>query len=267
MTKIGDVQVHIEGPANSPNAETIVMLHGWPDTYRLWDAQVVALKDRYRCARYTLPGFEPGSERRARNLDELTGLMKQVIEQVSPGRKVILMLHDWGCVFGYQFYLRNPQLVSKIVGVDIGDPVSMRREATVATLLMVLSYQIPLALAWLIGGRIGDAITRFFARRIHCPTDPATIHSGMTYPYWLMWFAPARALRGQFREFRPDVPMLYMYAKRKPFMFHAQSWLEALRSRPDNKVVEFDTGHWVMRADPARFNQVVGDWLTATSRG
>ena len=39
------------------------MVHGWPDTYRLWDGQVEALKDRYRCVRFTLPGFDAAQPR------------------------------------------------------------------------------------------------------------------------------------------------------------------------------------------------------------
>ena len=41
------------------------MIHGWPDTYRLWDAQVAFFKDRYRCVRFTLPGFDIDKPRRA----------------------------------------------------------------------------------------------------------------------------------------------------------------------------------------------------------
>jgi pimeloyl-ACP methyl ester carboxylesterase len=51
------VDIHVEGDG----AESIVMIHGWPDTYRLWDATVEALKRRFRCIRFTLPGFDPAS--------------------------------------------------------------------------------------------------------------------------------------------------------------------------------------------------------------
>jgi len=33
--------------------------------------------------------------------------VKDIAERTSPSRKVILMLHDWGCVFGYQFAMRH----------------------------------------------------------------------------------------------------------------------------------------------------------------
>ena len=58
--------------------------------------------------------------------------------------------------------------------------------------------------------------------------------------------------------------MLFVYAKRKPVMFHTEAWLEQLRAREENGVVAFDTGHWIMLQQPERFNQTVGSWLSAT---
>ena len=67
------------------------MVHGWPDTYRLWDAQVEHLKAQHRCIRFTLPGFDDAQPRKAYTVDEVTELIRQVIEQLSPGRKVTLV--------------------------------------------------------------------------------------------------------------------------------------------------------------------------------
>jgi len=261
VMKVGGTEVHVEGTG----PDTIVMVHGWPDTHRLWDGQVAALKDRYRCIRFTLPGFDPSTERRERTLEELIGTLKNVIEQLSPGRKVILMLHDWGCVFGYQFYARNPNLVSKIVGVDIGDSKSLALSITPREKFLVLAYQYWLALAWKIGGSLGDRMTRYMARRARCPSDPGPGSSRMDYPYFMLWFGGKRSYRGQILAFNPTCPLLFIYARRKAFMLHAQSWMDEMSRRPGNQVVEFDTGHWVMLAQPERFNQVVGDWLARTA--
>lgn len=144
LVSVADVDVHVEGEG----PETIVMVHGWPDTYRLWDAQVQALKGRYRCIRFTLPGFDASRARTAHTLDELVGFLLRLIERLSPYRKVILLLHDWGCIFGYQFYVRHPELVSRIVGVDIGDPASLRRSMTPREAMMGMAYQVWLALPW-----------------------------------------------------------------------------------------------------------------------
>jgi cis-3-alkyl-4-acyloxetan-2-one decarboxylase len=258
--QIDGVEIHVEGAGPG----TIVMVHGWPDTHRLWDGQVAALRDRYRCVRFTLPGFDRAHGRRALTLDELSDFIRRVCEQAAPGEKVTLLLHDWGCPIGYQFYLRNPRLVARIIGVDIGDPRSLRRDLTLRVALMILAYQVWLAAAWKLGGRIGDWMNRFMAARLRHPFSPDELHSGMAYPYYMTWFGGARSWRGNMRPFFPEVPMLYIYAKRKPFMFHAAGWLEKLAARPGNAVAGFDTGHWVMQQQPERFNAVVGEWLRAT---
>src|SRR5262245_10882248 len=94
---IPGVEVVTEGSGG----KAIVMIHGWPDTHRLWDAQVEALKPGYRCVRFTMPGFDAGP-RRAYAFDELMATLRRVVEQAGAGERVILLLHDWGCFFGYQ---------------------------------------------------------------------------------------------------------------------------------------------------------------------
>jgi len=260
ILRVDDVEVHVEG-----EGEAVLMVHGWPDTYRLWDGQVAFLKERYRCIRFTLPGADRHGERRAYSVDEIAAFLRRVVEQANSGRKAILLLHDWGCVFGYQFYVRHPELVSRIVGVDIGDPKALRRALKAGDKLRILAYQVWLALAWRIGGPLGDRMTLRMKRWLRSPSDERFVGSCMNYPYYLTWFG-GRAFRGQIRAFKPACPMLFMYGKRKPVMFHAQAWLDELRMRAENRVIEFDTGHWIMLQQPERFNQVVAGWLSGEGR-
>jgi pimeloyl-ACP methyl ester carboxylesterase len=234
------------------------MLHGWPDTHRLWDAQVEALKSGYRCVRFTMPGFDAGP-RRAYAFDELMATLRRVVEQAGAGERVILLLHDWGCFFGYQFAMRHPELVERIVGVDIGDAGSREHRADIGWrgVLMVLAYQLWLSLAWLIGS---DAMARWMARRIGCRTDPRAIHAQMGYAYAMRWLGVAGGFRG-IKLFRPHCPMLYLYGERKPFMFHSRAWLERLAARPGSRAIGFATGHWIMVQQPRQFNQALLDWL------
>lgn len=260
---IEDVDVFIEGQGN----ETIVMIHGWPDTYRLWDAQVASLVQEYRCVRFTLPGFDIEKPRRAYSLAETIGIIKSVVEQASPGQKVILMLHDWGCAFGYQFYMQYPSMVSRIIGVDIGDVRSSDyvRSLSVKSKAMIFGYQGWLALAWRIGGRIGNNMTRFMARMLRCRSDQRYIASCMNYPYYIAWTGAYGSYKAAAR-FTPSCPMLYIYGRRKPFMFHSPEWIEQLDRQQGNRVLGFDTSHWVMTDKPREFNQAVEDWLATVAR-
>jgi pimeloyl-ACP methyl ester carboxylesterase len=259
--KVGDVEVVIEGAG----PKSLVMVHGWPDTHRLWDAQVEALRASYRCVRFTLPGFDRSGSGRAYALDEVVATIRRVVEEACPGQRVTLLLHDWGCLYGYQFAVRHPELVERVIGVDIGDAGSRRHRAELGARgkLGVMAYQVWLALAWRIGGRIGDSMARRMARRMRCPTDAAGIGWQMGYPYAVTWFGAAGGFRG-LRPFDPQCPMLYLYGERKPFMFHSRAWAERLGARRGCRVLGLPTGHWVMIARPREFNEAVLDWLAET---
>jgi pimeloyl-ACP methyl ester carboxylesterase len=244
------------------------MIHGWPDTHRLWDGQVAALKDRYRCVRFTLPGFDPSPRARAYSLAELIESIRRTVEESCPGGKVTLLLHDWGCFLGYQFAMRHPELVERVIGVDIGDAGSRahRGELGLSGKLKVMAYQVWLALAWRIGGGIGDAMARWMARVARCPTDPRTIGAQMGYLYALRWLRVAGGLQGV-RVFDPHTPMLFIYGERKRFMFHSRPWAARLAARRASRVVAFPTGHWVMIEERRGFNDALLSWLGETDAG
>ena len=260
--KVDGIDVFIEGEGT----ETIVMLHGWPDTYRVWDAQVAALKDRYRCVRFTLPGFDISQPRKAYSLDATIRILLHIINTVSPGQKVILMLHDWGCMFGYQFYMRHKGLVSSIIGVDIGDAMSEQtaRTYSMSSRMMIGGYQGTLAIAWKIGGRIGNAMTRMMANALKAPSPREFISAKMNFPYYIKWVGEEGSYAAML-PFDPQCPMLYIYGMHKPFMFHSPQWTEALAARKGCKVVAMKTDHWPMLRQPEQFNRAVSQWLDASA--
>lgn len=259
---IDSIELHIDG--HGP--QTVVMLHGWPDTLRLWDGTVQALKAHWRCLRFTLPGFDLAQPGHARSLDEVIETLHRIVAQACPGERVILLLHDWGCLYGYQFALRHPERVSRVIGVDIGDVGSGPHQAGLSfkAKSMVLIYQLWLALAWRVGGNLGDRMARWMARALRCPTDAQAIGAQMGYPYAVRWFGVKGGFKA-LRVFEPDMPMLYIYGQRKPFMFHSQAWIDRLAARAPNRVIALPTGHWVMVQEPRAFNEAIAAWLAETS--
>jgi pimeloyl-ACP methyl ester carboxylesterase len=241
------------------DGKTIVMVHGWPDTARLWQPQIEALQDRYECIAIPLPGFE--GEKRAYTLDEVVEAIRAAVGD----RRVTLLLHDWGCLYGYQFAMRHPELVERVIGVDIGDAGSRAHLAEIGVRgkLMIVAYQHWLALAWRVGGRMGDAMSRAMARLLRCPTDPGTIFAQMGYPYAVRWLGAAGGFHG-LRAFQPEVPMLFLYGERKPVMFHSRTWAERLAVRKGSRVIAFPTGHWIMVTRREAFNEALRTWLAET---
>jgi pimeloyl-ACP methyl ester carboxylesterase len=259
---IQDIEVFSEG--EGPGA--LVMIHGWPDTHRLWDSSVQALKPFFRCVRFTLPGFDLEKLPRATSLARMAALIADIVDAVSPDRPVDLMLHDWGCVFGYEFAAARPERVARIVSVDIGDYNSRayKRSLSVQAKVLVFAYQFWLAVAWTLRGAVADAMTRWMARKAGCPAPAPAIGWQMNYPYAMVWFG----VMGGFQSAAPVThacPMLFIYGERKPFMFHSVEWLTTLGTRPGCAVRPFSTGHWVMAQQPSAFNQCAKEWLVSAS--
>ena len=269
---VGRTEVRIEGPSGPPGAQPpcIVLLHGWPDTAVLWDATVALLAPHYRCARFTWPGFGRDDEARAYSLDELVSLLHQVVLAVGGGRPVTLLLHDWGCFFGYHFARQHPELVARVVGIDIGDAGSRAHRAAMKPkqMAMVAGYQLWLAAAWklsgtlggTLGGALGDRMARWMARALRVPTPQGEIRAKAGYPYWLTWTGRYRAAR----PFAPTVPTFFAYGKRKPFMFHSPAWCDDLATRPGCRVEGLRAGHWVMLDAAPAFHAALLAWLSAT---
>lgn len=259
---IAGLDVLIDGPEPG-RAPTVVMLHGWPDTAALWHNTVAALSSHYRCVRFTWPGFGAGDEARLVPLQELTERLHAVVQAVSPGQPVTLLLHDWGCLFGYHYVQQQPQAVARVAGLDIGDAGSRAHRAglSLKQKLMVMGYQLWLALAWKVGGSLGDRMARGMARALRVPLAPEAIHARMGYPYWLAWTGGLKAVR----PFQPTVPMFFAYGQRKPFMFHSAAWRDALATRPENQVAGYRAGHWLMLDAAPAFHADLLAWLRRTA--
>lgn len=254
--------VHVQGQG----AQTLVFIHGWPDTCRLWDSAVRALEGEYRCVRFTLPGFEAPTSGRARSLADITALLLAIVDHVSPNQPVTLVLHDWGCIFGYELAARHPQRVARMVGVDIGDynAKTYLKSISGRQKLMILAYQLFLAKAWLIGRfvstALGNAMTRWMARSARCPTPNVHVHWYMNAPYAMAWLGLGGGLRGAL-PVKPHCPVLYVYGQRKPFMFHSPRWLEWCNSSPGSKAVGLPCGHWVMVDQASAFEGLLREWF------
>lgn len=243
---------------NGTGENTILMIHGWPDTHEIWSQQVAFFQKEYTCATFTLPGFAKGDDKKY-TLQEIIQRIKDVVDAISPDKKIILMVHDWGCVFGYEYAMRYAEKVEKMIAIDVGDASSKEFEKTLPlkAKLMAFSYQFTLALGWLAKS---DVVHKGMAKALKARSNMDNIHAGMGLPYAMRWLNVAGGM-SKLVQIEPNFPFFYIYATKKPFSFHTEKWLEALRKNASNKVQAFNCSHWVMVDKADEFNESVNNWL------
>ncbi|NEW41958.1 alpha/beta fold hydrolase [Nocardia cyriacigeorgica] len=96
----GDIDIAVFEYGN-PEAEPVVLVHGWPDTHHLWDGVIPLLAQRFHVIAYDTRGYGESSAPKqvARyRLEELATDFFAVVDAVSPDRPVHVIAHDWGSV-------------------------------------------------------------------------------------------------------------------------------------------------------------------------
>lgn len=247
--------------SGNPAGETILFVQGWPDDASLWDGAVAALGAKYRCVRVNMPNYEGAVVARwGFHTEEIVDALVALIRRVATNGPITLVLHDWGSYWGHAAHHRCPELVARVATVDVAphyDPSPLAATG-------ILIYQSWLYAAFVLGGRVGDWMTRAMARAGGAPNDPARIRAAMNYPYRNIWedLASGRAKKLT-HGYWPTCPLLFVYGADKPFHFHSQRWIDHVK-RVGGEVAALRSNHWAPHHP--EFVGVLTKWLDRTSR-
>ncbi len=103
------------GPREAP---TIVLLHGYPSSSRMFDTLIPLLASRYHLLAPDYPGFgqseAPHPSRYAYTFDHLAETMNALLEQLRIDRH-ILYLQDYGGPVGFRMMAAHPDRVRALV--------------------------------------------------------------------------------------------------------------------------------------------------------
>lgn len=112
-----------------------LFIHGWPECWYSWRQQMVTLANAgYRAIAPDMPGFgetDALDSIEQYNAVRICEFMRELLLQASGGTPVLLIGHDWGAINCWQFTLRHPELVSRLVNMSVPlHPVSERSPIT-----------------------------------------------------------------------------------------------------------------------------------------
>ena len=123
----GGVKIHYaelgEGPA-------VLMIHGFPDFWYSWRNQMPALAENHRVLAMDLRGYnESGQPEGQENYDMalLVADAAAVIEHAGVGKAAVVG-HDWGGMVSWGLAAARPDLVEKLVILNLPYPTCLSRE-------------------------------------------------------------------------------------------------------------------------------------------
>lgn len=236
---------------NKSSDKIIVFLHGWPDLPALWDKVIPEIEQTYYILNVSYPNYSPEEKYpKGNDFEQIGNRIKATIDLVNDTkRKVVVVSHDWGAVFGYYLDYLYPNYVSEMVALDVGPGFSVYR-------LYVMFYQFILIIAFFIGGFIGKlmsiGISRLFFK--HSPPYLNKIEASWNYPYWYFWKKIIKSFgsveRGMLKNYEPNCNVAFVYGYKQPELWFTPKWLVILSKNKKNEVMAADTGHWIQRDKP-----------------
>ncbi|NUT51296.1 MAG: alpha/beta fold hydrolase [Saccharothrix sp.] len=260
------------------SAPTVVLVHGYPDTHRVWDELAPLLAERFHVVTYDVRGAGGSSAPRglaAYRLPVLARDLLAVIAAVSPDEPAHVVAHDWGSIQAWEAVTTPGAPIASYTTISgpcldhVGHWV--RRRPTVRHLKQLVSswyivaFHLPF-LAPLLWRHVLGPRWESVARRLEGvvpPVSPTVLRDGeQGIALYRANFIPR--LRSP-RVRRTDVPVQVVQPLRDRYVTagvteDVERWASDVRRR----VV--DAGHWVQLTHARTLALFVTDHVTAHSR-
>ncbi|WP_259397275.1 alpha/beta fold hydrolase [Shewanella sp. SG41-4] len=110
---------------------TMIFLHGFPEYWGTWSAQLSFFSENYRVIAPDLPGYnlsDKPADVRFYTVPNLIAFIAKFIAAISPDRPVILVAHDWGGAIAWPLAAFHAQLISQLIIVNAAHPSTFTRE-------------------------------------------------------------------------------------------------------------------------------------------
>jgi pimeloyl-ACP methyl ester carboxylesterase len=125
----GGVKIHYVD-LGKKDAPLVVMVHGFPDFWYSWRAQMPALAKQFHVVAidqrgYNLSGQPEGVENY--KTDKLVGDLVAVVKHFGDG-KAIIVGHDWGGLVAWTFAMTHPELTDRLIVLNLPHPRGLLRE-------------------------------------------------------------------------------------------------------------------------------------------
>jgi epoxide hydrolase 4 len=121
------VKIHYASLGSGP---LVVMIHGFPDFWYTWRDQMDALSDKFQCVAIDQRGYNLSDKPKGVENYDMRLLVGDVVAVIkSLGKeKAIVVGHDWGGMVAWQTALNVPQVVDRLIILNLPHPRGLSRE-------------------------------------------------------------------------------------------------------------------------------------------
>ncbi|HYH06001.1 MAG TPA: alpha/beta hydrolase [Thermoanaerobaculia bacterium] len=263
------IQLHFDSEGDGP---LVVLLHGFPEFRISWKHQLPALaRAGFRAVAPDLRGY--GNSPKPRDVDsyrvlEVAGDVAELIASLTD-KPCVLVGHDWGAVIAWAVAMTRPELLRKLVILNVPHPAAIVREIKRSNqqkvrLIYQLFFQLPVLpelFLRLFGRRLLKKAARFTPEQIDAYTKQ---WRGNLTPMFHYYRATPRS-RGEMRKAfrRIDTPTLIIWGEREPVFL--PSTLEDQGEWVSNVRIERipRAGHFVQTDAADRVSQLIIEFARA----
>jgi epoxide hydrolase 4 len=136
------------------SGELMLMLHGFPEFWYSWRHQIKEFSEDYKVVALDLRGYNDSdkpAEPSAYVMSEFLADVKGAIEALGYGT-CILVAHDWGGAIAWQFAYAYPEMVSKLIVMNLPHPAKFSEGLRTPQQLLkswyIFFFQIPFLPEW-----------------------------------------------------------------------------------------------------------------------
>jgi len=111
--------------------ETLIFLHGFPECWETWKAQLNFFSAEYNVIAPDLPGYnlsDKPEDVTFYSVPNLIAFITKFIKTVSTTEKVTLIAHDWGGAIAWPLVAFNKQIIDRLVILNAAHPSTFTRE-------------------------------------------------------------------------------------------------------------------------------------------
>jgi pimeloyl-ACP methyl ester carboxylesterase len=138
--------------AGEPTGETVVLLHGFPQTAASWDELIPELTAAgYRVLAPDQRGYAPGALAGGRRQYGMPKLVSDVIALIdaADSDRVHLVGHDWGGAVAWSVAAAHPERLLSLTSLSTPHPTAMLRSMLSSNQLLKSWYMLAFQLPWL----------------------------------------------------------------------------------------------------------------------